>query len=126
MNLIGPINSGAATGGAGAAGANADTTTTVTGLLVAVYVKYIDSPPAGTTDVVVKTKGTDPSAPSLTLLSITDAATDGWFYPRANIHNTSGTAQTSTWTLLPVYDMINVAIAQANNNDNIDVWLLVE
>lgn len=125
MALIGPINSGVAAGGAGVATNNSTITTTVRGLVAAVYVKYNDSPPAGTTDVTVATLGTSPSAPALTLLSITNAATDGWFFPRAVEHlNSDGTALTSH-TYLPVEDRVKVTIAQANNGDSVDVWLLV-
>ena len=126
MKLLGPINTGVAAGGAGVATNNGTTTTKIEGLLIGVYVKYNDSPPAGTTDVVVKTVGTSPDAPTNTFLTLTNAATDGWFYPRINVHNTSGSAQAAVWDYVPLYDFVNVAIAGANNSDSADVWLLVE
>ena len=125
MKLIGPINSGAATGGAGVATANADTTIVASGLLYGVYVKYNDSPPAASTDVIVSTKGTSPTAPTLALLTITNAATSGWFYPRANTHDAAGAAQANMWDNFPVHDIINAKIQGANNDDSVDVWLMI-
>ncbi len=124
IRLSGPFNSGVAAGGAGVATNNADTTFPLSGLVVGVYVRYNDSPPAGTTDITIATAGTN--APAVTILSVTDAATDGWFYPRVNIHNTSGAAQVTYWDYIPVDDTVNVKIEQANNSDSIDCWLLLE
>jgi hypothetical protein len=123
--LIGPLNSGAAAGGAGVATANATSSILVSGLLHAVYVKYNDAPPAGTTDVTIATAASTSNAPAQTLLSIANAATDGWFYPRGQIHTTAGAAIADQYGLLPVYDKVKVTIAQANAADNVDVWLLV-
>lgn len=129
MNLIGPINSGAASGGAGVATANNSSTALVKGLIRAVYVKYNDSPPA-TTDVVIKTVGTSPAPPTNTLLTLTNAAASGWFYPRQQVHDSAGAGVSYNGTHeiyepVAVYDYINVAIAQANNDDSVDVWVLV-
>ena len=126
MKLYGPINSGVAAGGAGVATNNADSTHRLTGWVMGIYVLYNDSPPAGTTDVVVKTKGTSPEPPTYNLLSLTDAATSGWFYPQAQIHTTAGVAVTGVYTPLLIDDYINVSIAQANNGDSVDVWLMME
>ena len=68
MKLLGPINTGVAAGGAGVATNNRTTTTKIEGLLIGVYVKYNDSPPAGTTDILVKTVGTSPDAPTSCVL----------------------------------------------------------
>lgn len=124
MRVVGPFNCGAAAGGAGVATANATTTSPINGLLLAIYLKYQDSPPAATTDVTVATSGT--AHPAVTLLSITNAATDAWFYSQVNICNTSGTAQTSNWMPIPICDTVKVTIAGANNGDYVDVYLLVE
>lgn len=122
--IIGPINSGSATGGAGVATANATTSIDFDGLLMSVYVRYNDSPPA-TTDVTVASGGTSPNAPALTYLSVSNANTDGWFHPRVleNL-NTDGTALT-THAVMPVADKVTVTIAQANDGDSVDVWLVV-
>lgn len=123
--LSGPHNSGVAAGGAGVATANADSSQALYGEVMAIYVKYNDSPPAGTTDVVVKTVGTSPAPPTYTFLTRTNSAADGWFYPHVQIHDTAGAAIAGEYTPMMVSDKINVAIAQANNGDNVDVWLLL-
>lgn len=126
MKLVGPINSGVAAGGAGTATANASTSHIVSGRVVGIYVKYNDSPPAATTDVTVKTLGTSPAPPTYNLLVLTDGATDGWKYPQVQIHDTTGSAIAAEYTPLLVHDLVNVTIAQANNGDSVDVWLLVD
>lgn len=125
MSLAGPFNSGAGTGGAGVATANADSPQRLHGKVVGIYVKYNDSPPAGTTDVVIKSKGTSPAPPTYNLLVLTDAATDGWFYPQVQIHDTAGSAIAAEYTPQLIHDLINVSIAQANDGDSVDVWLLI-
>ena len=123
MNLYGPLNTGAAAGGAGVATANASSTSRVKGLVLAVYVRYNDSPPAGTTDITIATAGT--TMPAATILVIANAATDGWFYPVVqNNLSADGTAVAGQYTPLTIDDLIKVTIAQANNDDSIDVWVL--
>jgi len=131
LQLYGPLNTGAAAGGAGVATANASSTVTLSGLVRAVYVKYNGSPPAGTTDVTIATVGTSPNAPALTILTLTNAATDGWFNVRHQVHDNTGTALTLDGTrtnvdLVPIHDLVKATIAQANNDDSADVWILYE
>lgn len=129
MRLMGPIYSGAAAGNNGAATANADSGV-VSGRIVAVGLEYLDSPPAGTTDVVVATKGG--RGPAQTILSIANAATNGWFYPRVGTVSTSGAAMlyaaggAAVGEPLAVADVVNVKIDQANAGDGVNVWLLME
>lgn len=123
MNLVGPINSGPAVGGDGVATANATTSVVISGTLEAIYVKYEHSPPAATTDVVVKTAGTSP--PSTTMLTLTNAATDGVFYPRTLVHDTAGATIAANYTPFLINDRVNVLIDGANALDNVDVWLLL-
>ena len=120
--IVGPFNSGVAAGGAGAATANSTAAVKVTGTVMGVYVKYNDAPPAATTDVTVATLGTYPSAPARTILAITNAATDGWFYPRVEVCSTAAAAL-GEYTLIPIDDKIKVTIAQANDADSAEVWL---
>lgn len=124
MSLVGPFNSGTAAGSAGSATANQDTPIVVEGLVVGIYIRYNDSPPAGTTDVTIKTKGSNP--PSYNLLVLTNAATDGYFPVRKQAVDPTGTAITGVYDLLFVHDVLNIAIAQANAGDSVDVWLFVE
>ncbi len=65
-----------------------------------------------------------PNAPALTLLSIADAATDGWFFPRAVEHLNSAGSVLTTHTYLPIMDKVKVTLAQANDGDSVDVWIL--
>lgn len=124
MKLVGPLNSGAAVGADGSATANNDSVVPFSGNVVGVYVKYNGDPPAGTTDVTIKTKGN--STPSYNILVITNGATDGLFLPRKLICSDAGVASDSVYDLIPVDDKINVTIAGANAADNVDVWLLME
>ena len=115
------INSGAAVGGNGVATATGESTHPINGFVYAVQIKYNDAPPAGTTVVTVKTKGTN--SPSMTILTITNAATDGVWLPRAVAHTAAGVAQTDYGELFLVDDIIQVVIAGANAADNVDVYL---
>jgi hypothetical protein len=126
INYIGPINSGAAVGGNGVATANQTSVQVVTGRILGLYVKYNDSPPAGTTDVTIATAGG--TAPAQTILTLTNAATDKWVYPRITPQGVTGVdlAALTVLETIPVHDKIKVTIAQANAADNVDVWLLVE
>lgn len=126
MFVIGPLETPVATGGAGAATGTITTPVPVRGYIMGVYVQYIDSPPAGTTDVTVETAGTH--APAQTVLAIVNGATDGWRYPQTIAHlNTSGAAIADLYSSgVPVDDFIKVTMAQANDNDQVKVWLLVD
>lgn len=129
MKLYGPINSGVAVGADGSATANATGTAIICGEIYGVYVRYNDSPPAGTTDVTIATAGTD--HPAVTILTLTDGATDGWRYPRVALATNAGAAVTYDGTRpiygnIPIADKIKVTIAQANAADSADVWLLVD
>jgi hypothetical protein len=127
MRLIGPLNSGTAAGSAGSATANATSSTIISGEISAVYVRYNDSPPAGTTDVTIA----GANVPAAAILTLTDAATDGWFFPRAIAHDAAGAAVTfdgtnEIYVKIPVHDTIKVTIAGANAGDSADVWLMVD
>jgi len=128
ISIAGPYNSGVCAGGAGVSTANANTPR-LTGKILAVYVKYNDSPPAGTTDVTLATVGTN--MPAVTFLTLANAATDGWFYPRVQVHSVAGALLTldGTRTMvheLAISDLINVKIEQANDADSIDVTFVLE
>jgi len=122
--IVGPFNSGAAAGSAGSATNNADTKR-ITGMVWGIYVKYNDSPPAGTTDVTIKTKGTSPSIPSYNLLVLTNAATDGLFPIMSAVYDNAGSAISNQYLPFLVDDLLNIAIAGANSGDSVDVWLLL-
>lgn len=130
MRVVGPIYSGAAAGAAGSATSNATTTNVVAGKVYGVYLDYLDSPPAATCDVTVATSGV--AHPAVTILAITNAATDGWWYPRVPTHSTTGAAAlyagggAAVNDLIPIADTVKVTIAQADAADGVNVWLLME
>jgi hypothetical protein len=99
-------------------------------LVHAVYVEYLDSPPAATCDVTVATAGA--AHPAMTVLSIANAATNGWWYPRAATHSTAGAAAlyagggAAVNDRVAIADKIKVTIAQADAGDGVNVWLLMD
>jgi hypothetical protein len=119
--IVGPINSGAAVGGNGVATATGESSHPISGLVYAVQVKYNETPPAGTTVVTIKTKGTN--APSMTILTLTNAATDGMWLPRLVSHTAAGVAQTAYDAPFAIDDIVQAVIAGANAGDNVDVYL---
>ncbi len=123
--LFGPLNSGVAVGGDGVATANTSSTHRVRGEVMGLYILYNDSPPAGTTDVTVRTKGTSPAAPTYNFIKVSNAATDGWFYPRVQVCDTVGSAIAGEYTPLVIDDLVNILIEGANAADNVDVWLML-
>lgn len=109
-----------AAGGAGTATANYTTTEILVGEIHAIHLEYIGSPPAGTTDVTIATA----NAPTITLLAITNAATDGWFYPMAQAQTTAGASITNQGKALVIDDTVKVTIAQANVADGVTATIL--
>lgn len=119
------VSSGTTSGGAGTSTANATSTEEITGECVGFYVKYNDSPPAATTDVTIATSGG--IIPDRTLLTITNAATDGFFAVRYGAVSTANAAITNSFEEIPLYrDKIKVTIAQANDGDSVDVWVVYD
>ncbi len=129
LRLVGPVNSGVAVGGDGVATSNADSKL-IQGELLAIYLTYNDSPPSGTTDVVITTQGTFPAPASATLLSISNAATDAAFYPRTPAQDATGSdviysAGNEIHVPFAIFDIVNVKIQGANAGDSVDVVFLV-
>lgn len=129
-SLVGPLSSGAAVGGAGVATANATSSIIVRGKVLAVYLEYLDSPPAGTTDATVATAGVS-ALPAATILTVANSATDAVYYPRVIVHDTTGTGVTYDGTneiYEPQYihDKVKVTIAQANAGDSVNAYLVIE
>ena len=120
--LYGPFNSGAAVGADGAATVTAYSSVPIHGFIYALYVKYNGDKPA-TTDVTISTKGTSPSIPSISILTLTDKNTDGLFLPRINAHSILGVVDASGDKLIPIDDALKIVVAQANTDDTVDVWL---
>ncbi len=110
-----------ATGGAGVATATANSDKLVTGYIVAVHLAYLDTPPA-TTDVTITTT----ESPTPTILTVSNAATDGWFYPRASAVTTANGAITDSAEKIAVSGYLTGTIAQANNADGVTITVVYE
>lgn len=123
MAVYGPISTGLSTGGAGASTANIDSGQIVRGFLVGVYLQYNGSPPAATTDVTIKTKGATGVLPSYNLLVMTNAATDGFYATQIETRKSTDGTASGQYAYPYIEDIVNITIAQANDNDSVTVWL---
>ena len=117
------INSGAAAGADGSATANNTSGHIVVGEICSIGVTYGDSPPAST-DVTIATAGSN--GPALTLLTLTNANSDGWFHLRHKTDDESGADITydgsnEVYEKVCIADTIKVTIAQANSPDTAEV-----
>lgn len=90
----------------------------VNGLLRAVYVDYVTQP--ATADLTLATL-----APAQTLLTLTNNATDGWYYPNVLQDNTSGADIAGVYDKLPIDDIVKATIAQGNAG-SVVIYLMVE
>jgi len=124
LQLAGPFSSGVAVGVNGSATANKDTSTVIRGLIRGIYVDYLDSPPAATTDIEIKTS--DDNHPEISILAISNAATSGLFLPKKESVSQVGGANSGDFDLIPVFDYLNISIAGANAGDSVDVFLFIE
>ena len=117
------INSGATTGGTGASTNNNTSSHVVVGQICSIGVTYNGSPPAST-DVVIATAGNN--GPALTILTLTNANSDGWFHVRHKVDDESGADITydgsnEVYEKVCVADNIKVTVSQANDDDSVDV-----
>ena len=120
------INSGEAAGSNGSATANNTSSHVVVGQICSIGVTYGDSPPAST-DVTIATAGNN--GPALTLLTLTNANSSGWFHPRHVVDNNAGADIEyadgySVYDKVCIADNIKVTIAQANNPDTAEVVIV--
>ena len=120
------INSGEAAGSNGSATANNTSSHIVTGQICSIGVTYGDSPP-GTTDVTIATAGNN--GPALTILTLTNANTNGWFHPRHVVDSNTGADIEyadgySVHDKVCVADNIKVTIAGANTPDTAEVVIV--
>ena len=117
------ISSGATTGGSGASTNNNTSSDVVVGQICSIGVTYNGSPPAST-DLVIATAGNN--GPALTILTLTNANSDGWFHPRHKIDDESGADVTydgsnEVYDKVCVADNIKITVSQANDDDSVDV-----
>lgn len=115
------ITASPCTGGAGVSTANAVSSIPITGVLLAVHLAYLDSPPGATTDVTLAWAYEAPAPP---ILTVANAATDGWFYPMAQAVNQSNVTITGMGQFIPIADYVRVTIAQANDGDGVTATIL--
>jgi hypothetical protein len=114
-----PVGSAGSASGTAAFGQIAD------GTLYAVYLDYAGSAPA-TTDVEIKT-----SDPAIAVLTVSNHATDGWYFPR--LRTVSNTAARFTieadadGQALPIEGQLNLVVAQSNAISNgVTAYVYVE
>lgn len=111
------LTCGPAAGSSGSATAAATSDDVINGIILAVHLKYTDSPPV-TTNVTLEEAVNSPAMP---ILKVSDAATDGWFYPMADVVDQEGGAVTGVAQQIPVCDKLKVSIAGANAGDGVVV-----
>lgn len=94
------------------------------GEVLAVYVAYQDSPPAGTTDFTLSDES-DPASEAI--ISLTNAATNIKIYPRRVLETNDGTdllyaaAGENVYGCYAVHGRLEATIAQADAGDSCDV-----
>jgi hypothetical protein len=117
------INSGDTAGGAGVSTNNNTSSHVVVGEIGSIGVTYNGSPPAST-DLVIATAGNN--GPALTILTLTNANTNGWFNPRHLVDSNAGADLEyadgfSVYDKVCIADNIKITVSQANDNDSVDV-----
>lgn len=113
-------------GSAGAATANTTSTAPINGVLRGVNVTFAASSHANTDTTIATT-----TAPVTTILTLTDVNTSAWYYPRHQVHGSTGTALTmdGTRTLvepLLIDDYVKVTVAEGTEDKTVTVTLLLE
>ncbi len=118
------IDTGKAVGSNGSATANASAN--ARGKILAVGIVYLDSPPSGSTDVVLSTPVQSNNHPVETILTRTNTATDGSFYPRRVNDDNVGAAVSGEETEIVASGVLNAKIQGANANDRAIVTVVLE
>ncbi len=109
-----------ATGGAGVATKTGTSTRVIEGKIIAIHLEYLDSPP-NTTDVTITESSNSPATP---ILTVTDAATNGWFYPAVIPVSVANAAITNAHRPVMIADYVSVVIAQANDADGVNATIV--
>jgi hypothetical protein len=107
------------TGTNGSASGSA-TVNSVNGRIVAIYLDYTNQP--NTTDVTIATS----AAPIKTILTRSNSGTDGWFYPRVLLQDTSAADLTTVYDTIPVDGNITVSVAQGDSAATLAFYILVD
>lgn len=98
--------------------------TPINGRLLAVHVAYASGTNA-TTDVVIATEAHG-GLPAQPILTLTNNATSGWYYPRATVVSTAAAAITNGFDALPLAGYVGVDVAQSTDTKTIAVTLVYE
>jgi len=98
---------------AGAVSASARTTAPVMGHIYAINLDY-GSTVTSTADITISQ-----ASPALTILSLTDTYTDGWYYPEAQATGSTGSAISGAYDRLPAGDRLTVAAAEMISNTTV-------
>tara|TARA_Y100000310_G_C20076651_1_gene531881 strand:- start:157 stop:528 length:372 start_codon:yes stop_codon:yes gene_type:complete len=78
--------------------------------LITVYLNYHASAP-GTTDVTIKSPG---NPASLTIATVSNNNTDGWYYFKVQDHNNVAAAVTGSYSDPPIHGNLQIDLAQAD------------
>lgn len=111
------------TAGAGVATVTVESAGVVRGLVHAFVVDKHASAPV-TTDVTLRTKGT--TLPSYNVIALADSAADATTFPARGVTSESNAAITNSHRPVPVCDVLEMVVAQANNSQEFRGWALVE
>ncbi len=118
------IDTGAAVGSNGVATANADKK--AWGKILAVGIVYLDSPPAGSTDVILSTPAQSNKHPVETILTKSNSSTNAWYYPRRVYDDNVGAIVSGEETEFVASGILNAKIDQANADDSAIVTVVLE
>lgn len=94
------------------------------GELLAIHLDYASGTNA-TTDATITLIG-DANLPAMTLLTVTDNATDGWYFPRAAAVNTSNSAITNSFVCLPLSGQVRLGLAQSTDTKTVTITVVYE
>jgi hypothetical protein len=83
------------------------------GELLAIYVDWAATAPAGTSDIAI-TVDSDDAHPAVSLYSKSDSVTDAWVYPVVQSTDTAGTGVAGAYQHIAVAGRIKAAIAGCN------------
>ena len=122
MKKYGPLNSGEVITTCVDTDSSATSNHPVRGNVVGVYIDP-DISCASAPTVTITTV----SDPPVTILAVTVEAA-GWYYPRTPIHDPDdGSVISSVYSQgIPIDDFVNVALTNAEEGDNVDIWLMLD
>ena len=83
--------------------------------LIAVYLDFNGSAPSTTDITITANAAAVGGPPSLALLTLTNVNSDGWYYPKVQDHNPTGSLVTGSYSDPPIHGSgLTVALAQAD------------